>query len=113
MVEASQIDWGGHDNDTAYIVEEMLDLDRAIGVALEFSMKKGKTLIICTADHETGGMAIISGNTSAGQIKANYSTGGHTGVMVPVLAIGPGAEKFIGIYENTALFDKIKTLLKL
>jgi alkaline phosphatase len=113
MIEGSQIDWGGHENDTNYIVEEMLDMDRAIGAALEFAAQKGQTLIICTADHETGGMALESGNTDAGQIEADYTSSGHTAVMVPVFSIGPGAEEFIGIYENTDLFYKMKSALNL
>lgn len=113
MIEGSQIDWGAHKNDTGRIIEEMLDFDRAIGTALEFAVKQGQTLIICTADHETGGMALESGNASTGQIVADYTTTGHTGVMVPVFSIGPGAVDFIGIYENTSLFDKMKALLKL
>jgi alkaline phosphatase len=113
MIEGSQIDWGGHDNDTEYIVGEMLDFDRAIGTALEFAANKGQTLIICTADHETGGMAIQSGNMESGQVEAGYTTDGHTGIMVPVFTIGPGADEFIGIYENSALFNKMKSLLKL
>ena len=113
MIEGSQIDWGGHENSTEYVVEEMLDLDRAIGAALEFAEQKGQTLIICTADHETGGMALESGSIDDGQIEADFTSGGHTGVMVPVFSIGPGAIEFIGIYENTALFHKMKSLLNL
>jgi len=113
MIEGSQIDWGGHENSTEYVVNEMLDLDRAIGAALEFAEQKGQTLIICTADHETGGMAIESGNIESGNVEADYTSGGHTGVMVPVFSIGPGAVEFIGIYENTDLFYKMKSLLNL
>ncbi len=113
MIEGSQIDHGGHLNDTGFIVEEMLDLDKAIGAALEFAVNNGETLIICTADHETGGMALEFGNIETGQIRADYTSDDHTGVMVPVYSIGPGAEEFIGIYENTALFHKMKMLLKL
>lgn len=113
MIEGSQIDYGGHLNDTGFIVEEMLDLDKAIGTALEFAANNGETLIICTADHETGGMTLEFGNIETGQIGADYTTDDHTGVMVPVYSIGPGAEEFIGIYENTAIFEKMKLLLKL
>ncbi len=101
MVEGSQIDWGAHQNNTIYVVQEMLDFDRAIGKALEFAEKDGKTLIIVTADHETGGLAIHNGDMKSGILKGGYSTGGHTGVMVPVFAYGPGAEQFTGIMENT------------
>jgi alkaline phosphatase len=111
MVEGSQIDWGGHDNNTSYIVEEMLDLDNAIGEALKFAAGDGKTLIVVTADHETGGFALLGGDMETGMVKGGYATGGHTGIMVPVFAYGPGAELFGGIYENTAIYHKIRSLL--
>ena len=111
MVEGSQIDWGGHANSTIYIVEDMLDFDQAIGKALEFAAKDGETLIVITADHETGGMAITGGIIEQGVVKAGYPTKGHTAVMVPVFAYGPGAEEFIGIMENTDVHDKMKKLL--
>ncbi|MFO7940067.1 MAG: alkaline phosphatase, partial [Bacteroidales bacterium] len=40
-----------------------------------------------------------------------YTTDYHTGVMVPVFAFGPGAEEFMGIYDNTDVFKKMKKLL--
>ncbi|NQT27511.1 alkaline phosphatase [candidate division KSB1 bacterium] len=111
MVEGSQIDWGAHGSNTGYVIEDMLDLDLCIGKALEFAVKEGETLIILTADHETGGMAVEDGSMQTGYVKADYTTGGHTGVMVPVFAAGPKAELFMGIYENTAIFYKIKKAL--
>jgi alkaline phosphatase len=111
MVEGSQIDWGGHDGSTIYIVEEMLDMDRAIGKALEFASKNKETLIVVTSDHETGGMTILDGNYETGMVKGAFTTGGHTGIMVPVMAFGPGAEEFIGIMDNTEIPVKIKKLL--
>jgi len=111
MVEGSQIDWGGHASDTEYIVEDMLDMDRSIGEALEFAAKDGRTLIVLTADHETGGMVVMDGSFETGVVKGEFTTGGHTGVMVPIFAYGPGAEEFIGIMENTEVSKKIKNLL--
>lgn len=107
MVEGSQIDWGGHANNTTYIVHETLDFDRAVGKALTFAANNKKTLVIVTADHETGGMSIDNGDISKGTLSAKYTTGDHTGIMVPVFAYGPGAEAFIGIYKNTDLFVKM------
>ncbi|MEZ5084524.1 MAG: alkaline phosphatase [Bacteroidales bacterium] len=107
LIEGSQIDWGGHDNSTAYIVEEMIDFDNAIGKVLEFANKNRNTLVIVTADHETGGMALNNGNMETGEVDAQYTSTNHTGVMVPVFAYGPGSEKFRGIYENTAIFEKM------
>ncbi|WP_206082085.1 alkaline phosphatase [Maribellus sediminis] len=111
MVEGSQIDWGGHANSTNYIVEDMLDFDKTIGKALEFAAKDGETLIIVTADHETGGMSVIGGDMKTGMVKGEYTTKGHSAVMVPVFAYGPGAEEFTGIMENTELHNKMKALL--
>lgn len=107
MVEGSQIDWGGHANNTTYIVHETLDFDRAVGKALTFAANNKKTLVIVTADHETGGMSIDNGDISKGTLSAKYTTDDHTGIMVPVFAYGPGAEAFIGIYKNTDLFVKM------
>lgn len=107
MIEGSQIDWGGHGNDTQYIIDEMIDFDNAIGNVLDFAKKDGNTLVIITADHETGGFSIIGGDMKTGQVEGKFTTGNHTGVMIPVFAYGPGADKFSGIYENTDIFHKM------
>ncbi len=113
MIEGSQIDWGGHQNNTGYIVREMLDFDQAIGEALQFAAKDGETLIIVTADHETGGLALTGGDMKTGMVKGAFSTNDHTGVMVPVFSYGPGAENFTGIMENTDIAKRIIDLLGL
>ena len=111
MVEGSQIDWGGHAGSTVYVVEDMLDFDQVIGKALEYAAKDKETLVIVTADHETGGMAITGGNFEKGVVTGAFPTGGHTAVMVPVFSYGPGAEEFVGIMENTDIHAKMKKLL--
>jgi alkaline phosphatase len=113
MVEGSQIDWGGHANNTGYVATEVIDFDKAIGIALTFAKNYGNTLVIVTADHETGGMAITNGNFEEGKVSALFSTTNHTGVMVPVFAYGPGSELFQGIQQNTDLFKKMMQLLEL
>ncbi len=113
MVEGSQIDWGGHANDITYIVEEMLDFDKTIGLVLEFAAKNKNTLVIVTADHETGGLALNKGNLKNGSMQAGFTTTSHTGVMVPIFAFGPGAEQFIGIMDNTDIPKKIEKLMGL
>lgn len=107
MVEGSQIDWGGHQNNISYITNEVLDMDKAIGEAMAFAAKNKETLVIVTADHETSGLAIVGGNEKEGKIKAGFATKGHTAVMVPVLAFGPGSEEFCGFYQNTEIFKKM------
>jgi alkaline phosphatase len=107
MIEGSQIDRAGHANTADTLIDETLDFDKAVGVALDFAKNDGHTLVVITADHETGGVTIIDGDIQAHKVKLNFSTKDHTAVMVPVYAYGPGAEKFAGIYDNTDLFQKI------
>lgn len=110
LAEGSQIDWAGHNNDILYQTSEMIDFDKAIGVAMDFADKNPGTLVVVTADHETGGLALTGGDIQSGIVEAAYSTNSHTGVMVPVFAYGTGAEEFTGIYENTELFHKMMRL---
>lgn len=110
MIEGAQIDWGGHANDTRYIIQEMLDFDRAIGAALDFAAADGHTLVIITADHETGGFAINPGS-NMDTIVGAFTTDQHTAALIPVFAFGPGAELFSGVYENTAIFHKMRKAL--
>jgi alkaline phosphatase len=107
MVEGSQIDWAGHDNDVNTIVQETVDFDKAVGIALDFAKKDGNTLVIVTADHETGGFAITEGNIAEGKVGGKFVSKDHTAVMVPVFAYGPGAEAFMGVQLNTDIFKKM------
>ena len=110
MVEGSQIDWGGHDNDAEYLINELLDFDKAIDVALDFAKENGETLVIVTADHETGGFTLSTDDGDYNKMKPTFSTPGHSGTMVPVFAEGPGESIFSGIYENTAIYHKMMAL---
>ncbi|MBK7231134.1 MAG: alkaline phosphatase [Saprospiraceae bacterium] len=110
MIEGSQIDWGGHANETDYVVSEMLDFDKAIGAALDFAEKDKNTLVIVTGDHETGGLAINPGSRM-GSLLTSYSSKDHSADLIPVFAYGPGAENFKGIYENTAIYYKMRKFL--
>jgi alkaline phosphatase len=111
MVEGSQIDWGGHANSTPYTISETLDMDKAVGKAIAFAAKNKETLVIVTADHETGGMAIIGGDPKTGRVVGGFVSGNHTAVLVPVFAFGPGSEMFRGIYDNTDIPKKLMELL--
>ncbi len=112
LIEGAQIDWGGHANDANYIISEMLDFDKSIGAVLDWAEKDGETLVVVTADHETGGFSINLGTTQDTMV-TEFTTDYHTAEMIPVFAYGPGAERFSGIYENTAIYDKIKKALGL
>jgi alkaline phosphatase len=113
MIEGSQIDWACHNNNLDQTIKEVLDFDQTIGKVLDYAQKSGNTLVIITADHETGGLTLHDGKMGSSDIKHSYSSKVHTGVMVPIYAYGPGAEQFTGIMENTALKAKIEKLLSL
>ncbi len=110
IVEGSQIDWAGHANDKDASINEMLDFDRTIKIAFDYADQNPNTLVIITADHETGGMALTGGDMAAGEVEAIYATKGHTSVMVPVFAYGAGASEFAGIYQNIDITSKILNL---
>ncbi|MCJ7820914.1 MAG: alkaline phosphatase [Bacteroidales bacterium] len=113
MVEGSQIDYAGHDNNIDNNINEVIDMDRAVAVAYDYALKSKNTLIVVTADHETGGLTLTGGNIQSKVVKGSYSSKGHTAVMVPVFAFGPGSEAFAGVQQNTDLFDDFVTLLSL
>lgn len=110
MIEGSQIDWAGHDMDSEYSISEMIDFDNTVGAILDFAELDGETLVIILADHETGGYAITGGDLKTGDVKGEFIYDRHTAVMVPIFAFGPGAEKFSGMMQNTAVFDKMHQL---
>jgi alkaline phosphatase len=113
VIEGGQIDWGGHNKDSEYIIQEMLDFDKAIAKALAFAEKDGETLVVVTADHETGGYSINGGDLKTGEVTGLFTSDYHTATMVPVFAYGPGAESFAGVYDNTEIFYKFKFLMGL
>jgi alkaline phosphatase len=115
MVEGSQPDWRGEDNSTLdSVTAEMLDLDRAIWVALEYQRSHPSTLIVVAVDHDAGGLALQhaqpgesdyvptapTDTSDRSPLVARYTTDGHTATMVPLFASGPGAERFGGIQDN-------------
>ncbi len=107
MVEGSQIDWAGHSNDADYLITEMLDFDKTVGVALEYAKRMGNTLVIVLADHETGGFALAPDNGDYAKITPVFATTGHSTTLIPVFAYGPESETFKGIYQNNEIFNKI------
>ena len=106
MVENEESDTEAHRNaDEATITAEMLDFSAAVGIALAYQEEHPETLVIVTGDHETGGMSLP--HDADREIVMQYASGGHTGVLVPLFASGPGAERFGGIIRN----DRVGQLL--
>ena len=107
MTEGAQVDYGGHANDLPYVAREVMDFDRTVGEALRFADQDGQTLVIVTADHETGGLTLLDGSYQQGYVGGQFATNDHTAIPVPVFAYGPRSALFRGVYENTAVFNKI------
>jgi len=109
MIEASQIDWASHANDADWLASEMQDMYDMLEAVLEKVKADENTLLIVTADHECGYLSIKGKKYP----RLEFGSKVHSSQMVPVFATGPGAEEFLGIYENTEIFHKMKKLLSL
>lgn len=109
MLEGSQIDWACHGKNGQEAVLEMLDFEATIGEIFRFAQEDGETLVIVTADHETGGMSLEQ-SRSPDTLDIDFNTNYHTASLIPVFAYGPGAELFGGIYENTDIYVKMREL---
>ncbi|MCI0498684.1 MAG: alkaline phosphatase [Planctomycetales bacterium] len=108
MVEGSQIDWAAHNGDTDTCVRQTLLFDMAVREAVEFARRDGHTLVIVSADHETGGLVLET--DEEGRLAADWNTKNHTGADTPVFAFGPGSEKFAGTLDNTDIPKRIAEL---
>ncbi|MCF0210354.1 MAG: alkaline phosphatase [Bacteroidales bacterium] len=109
MFEGSQIDSYAHNNDFETMLGEIKDFDECVRIALEFAKKDKNTLVVVTADHETGGLTLVAdGNND----KPHFSTGGHTAAPVIIYAYGPGSENFHGVIQNNETFDLILKSMK-
>ena len=120
MGEGSQVDWAGHSNNLEYLKREMQDLDSAVEWAFNYAKENADTLVIVTADHETGGLLIEPASPAdytGYDVKFSFNTaigrGSHTGVPVPVYAYGPGAENFTGTLDNTDVYRAMIAALEL
>ena len=109
MTEGSQIDWAAHDNNAKKMLIEFDDFDNTVKDLINFVTKDKNTLLIITADHETGGLQIMKKKNKNVLIK--WGTGSHTGTPVGVYAYGPGAHKFSDLMDNTDIYYKILDLI--
>ncbi len=100
MVEESQVDWGGHDNDYDYVKSEMASLNDLIDGLLAYQADYPEVLVVLVADHDTGGLAMQRKALGSG-LKAAWTTKSHTGNLVPIFSTGPGGEAFDAVVDNT------------
>ncbi|MBL3655854.1 alkaline phosphatase [Fulvivirga sediminis] len=110
MVEGSYIDWGGHAKNAEMMVTEMLDFDKTLGYVLDYVEKHENTLLVVTADHETGGVA-IGKSDRADSVAVYFTTDQHTAELIPVFSKGDHEDSFRGIYENNEINHKLAEAL--
>ena len=106
MIEEARIDGHGHNNDVQGLIDEMEIMDKVMKVVLDYADAHPETLVVITADHETGGVNIGYDG------RPYFSTAGHSGSVVPVFAYGPGAEQFAGLMDNTDIPARILSLIE-
>ena len=115
MIESAIIDGYGHNNDSEGMIEEMQEFDNTLQTLIAYVNEHPNTLLVVTADHETGGTGVAYKSHEVNHpegLHLNFSTKGHTGTVVPVFAYGAGAEKFRGIFQNRDLPGIIEGLMK-
>jgi alkaline phosphatase len=113
MVENEESDSRSHANDTEEVIrQEMLDFDRLVRVALDYQAEHPGTLVLVTGDHETGGLTLPYRSDHERTPYVAWTTGGHTGTLLPIFASGPGAERFGGIIRNDEVGRILKELVR-
>lgn len=106
VIEHEGTDSGSHQNQTPDVRKALISFDEAVGVALDFAKNRGDTLVVVTADHETGGLR-LSETKQLARMRLEWSTTDHTATVVPVFAFGPGAAAFAGMQDNTDVGRKL------
>ncbi|MFZ1947664.1 MAG: alkaline phosphatase [bacterium] len=125
VVEGGRIDHAEHDNLLGVALGELLAFDAALGHAMDYQSSDSTLTIVVTADHDTGAPALTATEkgyppvedaanlTAEGFGFVKWLSGSHTGTMVPVIARGPGEERFSGFKDNTDLNRAMVSVLGL
>ncbi|MBR4167453.1 MAG: alkaline phosphatase [Bacteroidales bacterium] len=115
MIEGSHIDHAAHANNAEQLTWEMEEFDKLLNAAFDYADTHKGTLVVVTADHETGGITLLSGSKDFTKgdtgIDVKFSTTGHSGSPVPIFSYGASAWKFGQVMENTDIFHRLKAVL--
>lgn len=111
MVAGSSIEKASRDNNQKFFTREYLELEKTITKVIQWAEKDRNTLVIVTADHETGGLT-VNDRSSLDSLSTLFTTKSNTATMIPVFAYGPGAKLFSGIYQNVDIYHKMISALK-
>ena len=110
LIETEDPDTGSHNGDLGQAIRGIRALSETVEGALDFAKQNGRTLVLVTSDHETGGLSLVGGRHGQ-SLRYRWSSSTHTGAPVPLYAFGPGAERFSGVRDNTEVTPIIAALL--
>ena len=110
VVETEETDTASHHNNFPRMIAGVEALDQVAALALEFARENGETLVLATADHETGGLALLNASPD-NPMEVRWGTVGHTASPVPLYAYGPGAEELSAARDNTDVAPILARLL--
>ena len=111
LVESEEMDAASHENDSKRVINGLKSIQKTLSLVLNFSKTHGETLVVFTADHETGGLAAVADFDNYPKMQIRWSTRNHTAAVVPLLTKGPGAEYFATIHRNWEIGYCIKKLI--
>ena len=106
MVEGGRIDHAAHANDLERTVQEVLEFSRAVETARDWVVASAslETLILVTADHETGGLAVLADNGAGQYPDVSWTTTGHTAANVPIYGWGNCSWLVAPLMDNTDVY---------
>ena len=112
LVECEEMDAASHDNDSDRVIHGLKSIQQTLSHVLSFSKMQGETLVLFTADHETGGLAAVADFGDYPKLQIKWTTKDHTAAVVPLFADGPGAEYFADIHRNWEIGNRLKKLIR-
>lgn len=111
FVECEELDSASHKNDSDRVIRGLKSLQQTLSLVMEFSKLQGQTLVLFTADHETGGLAAVADFGEYPNLQIRWSTKDHTAAVVPLFVDGPGAEHFANVHRNREIGNRLKNLI--
>lgn len=112
LVESEEPDSASHEADFDRLLRGMEAIEATLEILLDFSDESRETLLVFTSDHETGGLALSTGDSANSSLRALWSTSDHSGAVVPILALGPGSEHFGGIHATWQIGRLFEEMLR-
>lgn len=111
VIEEAHIDQSAHDNDFKLMVKHQLQMDEIVKYFKKYVEDNPNTLVIITADHETGGIIITDDLTKDKLSDKSFTTKDHVGNDVPLTAFGKNSELFFKNMDNTDIYKILKNII--